>query len=544
MAFNPERLSLLVQPIGDAGMRWFNYQTDESQATLTGAGFIPNASAYGIRVSDLIFVSYLTIAADPYILVVDDIDADDNATMIFGDSLREDISGIRTYADRATVEASTVPITTDNILVQAYSSASPSAGRANYRAASDADYAATPARLRLTDVTGRKFVINEPVINVTMAGALGDAVTDDVTVFQAAATAGGVYAVPSGDYLVGSGVTAGANRVFWQGGEVRNSDGSAPLSLPGVQELWFQDGKFFYEPLAVADTYATVRIDRNSTYSGGTHGNVASGLKVNHTVSAGVVDFQWAILGALNNSATGGENVAIYGQGWKQSGAGPTWAMCTEARDYNTDPTTGLVSIEIGVFCNGTDANGSRVAAHLPLHQLDPLGSAAICTRAVWVNPNANTQYTKGIQFSGAGSCIAGISFENTMTTGITYGSGSTIALGVDFSLATFSAAPIRLAADQRIQLEGTGVISFGYETAGKITFKNGVTELITINTTTGAMTLGANQVLGQRVTGWTAASGTATRSTFATGSVTTEQLAERVKALIDDLIAHGLIGT
>ena len=56
MAFNPERLSLLVQPIGDAGMRWFNYQTDESQATLTGAGFIPNASAYGIRVSDLIFV--------------------------------------------------------------------------------------------------------------------------------------------------------------------------------------------------------------------------------------------------------------------------------------------------------------------------------------------------------------------------------------------------------------------------------------------------------------------------------------------------------
>jgi len=186
MAFNPERLSLLVQPIGDAGMRWFNYQTDESQATLTGAGFIPNASAYGIRVSDLIFVSYLTIAADPYILVVDDIDADDNATMIFGDSLREDISGIRTYADRATVEASTVPITTDNILVQAYSSASPSTGRANYRAASDADYNATPSRLRLADVTGRKFVINEPVIHVSMAGAVGDGVTDDTAAINAA----------------------------------------------------------------------------------------------------------------------------------------------------------------------------------------------------------------------------------------------------------------------------------------------------------------------------------------------------------------------
>jgi hypothetical protein len=38
------------------------------------------------------------------------------------------------------------------------------------------------------------------------------------------------------------------------------------------------------------------------------------------------------------------------------------------------------------------------------------------------------------------------------------------------------------------------------------------------------------------------AATGTATRTTFATGSVTTTQLAERVKALIDDLRAYGLL--
>ena len=34
-----------------------------------------------------------------------------------------------------------------------------------------------------------------------------------------------------------------------------------------------------------------------------------------------------------------------------------------------------------------------------------------------------------------------------------------------------------------------------------------------------------------------------ATRSTFDTSTVTTTQLAERLKALIDDLTAHGLIG-
>ena len=58
------------------------------------------------------------------------------------------------------------------------------------------------------------------------------------------------------------------------------------------------------------------------------------------------------------------------------------------------------------------------------------------------------------------------------------------------------------------------------------------------------AYKVGANQVVGGRRTGWAAASGTATRSTFATSTVTLAVLAEHVKALIDDLISHGLIGT
>jgi hypothetical protein len=50
-------------------------------------------------------------------------------------------------------------------------------------------------------------------------------------------------------------------------------------------------------------------------------------------------------------------------------------------------------------------------------------------------------------------------------------------------------------------------------------------------------------KVVGTRRTGWVAATGTATRSTFVTGSVTLPVLAEHVKALIDDLITHGMIG-
>ena len=51
-------------------------------------------------------------------------------------------------------------------------------------------------------------------------------------------------------------------------------------------------------------------------------------------------------------------------------------------------------------------------------------------------------------------------------------------------------------------------------------------------------------KVVDARQTGWTAATGTATRATFATSTVTLEVLAQHVKALIDDLITHGLIGT
>lgn len=50
-------------------------------------------------------------------------------------------------------------------------------------------------------------------------------------------------------------------------------------------------------------------------------------------------------------------------------------------------------------------------------------------------------------------------------------------------------------------------------------------------------------KVVSKRRTGWQNPNGTATRTAFTTSTVTTAQLAERMKALVDDLIAHGLIG-
>jgi hypothetical protein len=69
------------------------------------------------------------------------------------------------------------------------------------------------------------------------------------------------------------------------------------------------------------------------------------------------------------------------------------------------------------------------------------------------------------------------------------------------------------------------------------------VTGNIQLTEATGSYKVGTNNVVGSRKPGWAAPTGTATRTTFGTTTVTTEQLAERVKALIDDLASHGLIG-
>lgn len=58
-----------------------------------------------------------------------------------------------------------------------------------------------------------------------------------------------------------------------------------------------------------------------------------------------------------------------------------------------------------------------------------------------------------------------------------------------------------------------------------------------------GSIDIQGDQVLTNRQTGWTSPTGTAVRTSFNTATVTLPQLAERVKALIDDLTTHGLIG-
>lgn len=137
-----------------------------------------------------------------------------------------------------------------------------------------------------------------------------------------------------------------------------------------------------------AGEIAVMRVQRSANYTGGTAGNVETGLWVPVTVSAGVANYEWAILAQLTNNATAGENVAVYGQAIRAS-TGPTWASVFEARDNtNTaDPSTGLVACEFDMFANGTDASGLRVGIDLILGKHNSGGAACTVGYGLRIGP-------------------------------------------------------------------------------------------------------------------------------------------------------------
>lgn len=107
--------------------------------------------------------------------------------------------------------------------------------------------------------------------------------------------------------------------------------------------------------------------------------------------------------------------------------------------------------------------------------------------------------------------------------------------LGVGSDIALATAGKVRFASGagySTVQAGETGGIDISHSSDVNLGFLD-VRKEIRVN---------GVKVVGERATGWDGMGGTATRTSFQTSTVTTEQLAQRVKALIDDLQAHGLL--
>jgi hypothetical protein len=110
---------------------------------------------------------------------------------------------------------------------------------------------------------------------------------------------------------------------------------------------------------------ATLFVTRQAP-AGGQAGWVNSAMRGYTQTQQGTTSFEWAVLGIVDNYATGGENVGVYGQGNKYQGAGPTWGGVFEARDKSGTATpSALVGLEVDNFANGVDQFGNKVGVDI-----------------------------------------------------------------------------------------------------------------------------------------------------------------------------------
>jgi hypothetical protein len=224
--------------------------------------------------------------------------------------------------------------------------------------------------------------------------------------------------------------------------------------------LSFADGQWtFDQPSTAVDDLATVLVDRRANHAGGTPGFVNAGIFAKTFVSAGNTNFEWAITGVCDNSATAGENLGGYFQGIKRA-TGPTWGMTAEARDTSsiTNPTTGLVGIEVDTFANGFDANNNRVGIDVVIGKDNQSGS--LCETAFGIRiGTSNADITQGRIKNGVS--LSSITFD----------------VGFDTSSATQAAGGVayRMAATQKLSFTALNDRYMSY-TNGILQYQNGGT--------------------------------------------------------------------
>ena len=282
---------------------------------------------------------------------------------------------------------------------------------------------------------------------------------------------------------------------------------------------------------------SSVNSFRNASgVSGGTSGYVNPGIWHHTITGANETSYEWGMVSVMDNySNTLAQNVAIYGQGNKYTSAGATWGGVFEAHDQSgsTNPTGGLVGIEVDNWGNGTDGNNVRVGVDVSIGKSDPSGSIMETGFGVRVGA-LNSDLTQGrvIRAFSTGAITFDCAFDSSLGTQSTAG------------------VAYRMANGHKLSFTSTNDRTLSYTSSG-LTYNTNSGSVFTVSDTgnvnqTGQLSILGLNVLTSRRTGYTnAMTGTADRSTpLDTSSVTLVQLAQRLKAIEDDLLTHGLIGS
>jgi hypothetical protein len=165
-----------------------------------------------------------------------------------------------------------------------------------------------------------------------------------------------------------------------------------------------------------AGDYANFVVLRDTAgFSGGTPGNVNAAALVNVAVNSVVNSFEWGLLAQMSlNAAGGGEHCAFYSQGVKNAN-GTLWASCFEMRDNVSNPTTGSLGMEMGMFVNGGDASGMRHGIDISIGSTDSLSGTNVVTSGIRIGPTSGdatrAQLINGIDLKGR--AVTGLNLSN-----------------------------------------------------------------------------------------------------------------------------------
>lgn len=344
--------------------------------------------------------------------------------------------------------------------------------------------------------------------------------TDAGAAIQASAAANALVIIPAGTWPIAA-VPAIPVGVIMQAlpGSVFSGAGAATM---GFSAGTYNQMIEYNTPLT---DYATNFYFRNANHTGGTPGNTLSSLNVRTNVGAGVANYEWAFLSVLNNSATGGQNVAGYMQGNRQtSGAGPTWAAVAEVREVVpiANPTHGLVGLEVDNRSNGTDTAGNRIGIDVVCTRYNTSGAATTVTFGVRVQSNLD----------GANSIITNAFSAYQCTT----------AFAFDCANATVTSGSLRMAQAVPILFDGAGVNQLMYNGSGLDYLQSGTIKNRLL--ASGGLQVLTNQVVGAQIAGYGTPTGASRISSFPGATATLLQTSQMLAALMADLKVHGLIAS
>jgi hypothetical protein len=264
---------------------------------------------------------------------------------------------------------------------------------------------------------------------------------------------------------------------------------------------------------------------------------------------------EWALSGVVENSdngRTGEGGVGTSGVAVKKAaGTGVMFGGHFQARDETGLSGGSIVGAEVNIVCSGAHT-GSRIGIDVIAKTYEPgpsmgYGFAGIRIRGESIAAEEGT-WEYGLLVANSTTPIEraiGVRNSPGLSVGAAFDDEGTKQYGILLK-GTYGAAAIRMNAGQAIAFDATAAIRMQYDSSVlALGIYNGSNRRFRFETDpTPVFYVNDVAVVRERRTGWVAPTGTSSRDTFDPSTVTLSQLATRVKALIDDLTAHGLIGS